>query len=140
MLACEHDRTPFGSPICRHLRVCREPWLGYVKWFVGSGLQTELICLPCAEEREKGVPTEIEGVCEECFDYATTEVGDLVGVRGKAGIRIRSEPFNSTLTETALPKEVGKIVDIAPVNSEGRPVWLMLADDGHLIRLDANTL
>ena len=140
VLACGHERTPFGTPMCRHLRDCRERSLSYVKWYIGSGLQAELICLPCAEEREKGVHTEIDCVCEECFDYATSEVGDLVGIRGKAEIRFRSEPSNSTLKETALPKEVGKIVDIAPLNSEGRSDWVMLADDGQLIRLDANTL
>jgi len=125
--------------MCWHLRACRDSWINYVKWYIGSGLDAELVCVPCAEEREKGLPTEAEYVCEECFDYATTETGDLVGTRGKPGIRFRSEPLNSTLKETALPKEVGTIIDIAPVDHEGRSVWLMLADDGRLIRLDAET-
>jgi hypothetical protein len=113
--------------------------MNYVKWYIGSGLEAELMCVPCAEHREGGLPAEAESVCEECFDYATTEVGDLVETRGKPGIRIRSEPFDSTLKETALPKEVPTIVDIAPVDLDGRPIWLLLAEDGLLIRLDADT-
>ena len=140
MVACPHDKAPFGSPICRHLRDCREPALGYVKWYIGSGLEAELLCLPCAEERERGLPVESNFLCEDCFDYASAEVGYLVGVRGRPEIRIRSEPFNSTLKETPLPKQIGKIVDMAPLNSAGRSEWLMLADSGQLIRIDANSL
>lgn len=139
MLACGHERAPFGAPMCSHLRVCREPWISYVKWYIGSGLDVELLCNPCADEREKGLPAVAELVCEECFEYATTEVGDLVGVRGKPEIRTRSEAFSLTLRKTALPKEVGTIVDIAPVDRDGRSVWLILAEDGLLTRLDADT-
>jgi hypothetical protein len=49
------------------------------------------------------------------------------------------EPFNSALNKTAIPKEFGKIVDIAPVNQESRSIWLMLAEDGGLFRLDAHS-
>jgi hypothetical protein len=139
MLACGHERRPFGERVCPHLRSCRVPWISYVKWLIGAGLEAELLCVPCAEDREKGLPVRVAFVCEECFQYATTEVGDLVGVRGKPGISTRPEPFNSALQKTPLPKEVGKIVDICPVNRDGRSVWLMLAEGGVIIRLDADT-
>jgi hypothetical protein len=38
-LACGHEGTPFGSPICAHLRECTKPWLSYVKWYTGAGLK-----------------------------------------------------------------------------------------------------
>src|SRR5438477_7820285 len=104
MLACGHDRAQFGSPICEHLRACREPRIKYVKWYVGSGLDAELLCSSCADEREKGLPTAAGSVCEVCFEYYTTAVGELVGVRGKPEARTRSEPFSVALLQTPLPK------------------------------------
>jgi hypothetical protein len=139
MLACGHDREPFGAPICVHLRVCREPWLGYVRWFTGSGTDTELLCNSCTEQRQNGRTIATEVVCRECFEYATTEIGDLNGVRGKPEVRIRSEPFDCQLEPTGLPKEAGKIADVAPVVQGGRSVWLLLAEDGLITHFDAGS-
>src|ERR1051325_3470041 len=116
MLACGHDQQRFGQPICAHMRVCREDVLKYVRWYVGSGLNAELLCQACAEEREKGLHVELGSVCEECFERAVFEVGYPVGIRGKPEIRVRSETTNATLKETTLPKDFGKIVDIAPID------------------------
>jgi hypothetical protein len=82
MLACGHDREPFGAPICAHLRVCRNPWLSYLRWYTGSGIDSELLCNSCAAERESGHSVTTELVCQGCFEYATTEIGDLGGFVG----------------------------------------------------------
>src|ERR1700694_2910378 len=116
MLACEHDRPPCGAPMCGHLRTCREPWIKYVRWYIQTGFDTELLCVPCSERREQGLPAEVATVCKECFEYATTEVCERVGAGDQPEIRIRPEPFNTSLKETGLPQEVGTIVDIAPVD------------------------
>lgn len=139
MLACGHDRKPFGVPLCGHLRVCREPWLSYLRWYTGSGMDTELLCKSCVAERQEGRPFTTEIVCQECFEYATTEIGDLGGVGGKPEIRIRSEPFNPQLQSTDLPKEAGKIVDISPMVTEGRSIWLLLSEDNRITQFDAGT-
>jgi len=139
MLVCTHEREPFGAPMCAHLQTCREPWIKYVKWYIGSGLATELLCVPCAERREQGLPVAVESVCEECFEYATTEVCDLVRTGGKPEIRIRPETFNGALKETAMASELGTIVDIAPVYQDSLSLWLILTDDCRLIRFDADT-
>lgn len=139
MLACGHERAPFGTPMCAHLRSCREPGISYVKWHLGSGLDGELLCVPCAEDREKGVLTGVDSVCEECFEVATTEVGEFAGFRGSPGILTRPEPLDDALRETELPKGVGTILDIAPVNQDRRSVWLLLAESGVVIRFDADT-
>src|SRR5258707_10482924 len=139
MLSCGHERTPYGTPLCPHLRACRQPWLSYVKWYIGSGLSAELICVPCAEAREKELSVEVQSVCQECFEYATTEVCDLVRTGGRPEIRALSTPFSSTLEQTAIPKGFGRVVDIAPVNQESRSTWLMLAEDGGLFHLDASS-
>ncbi|MFO0807646.1 MAG: hypothetical protein U0746_03400 [Gemmataceae bacterium] len=139
MLACGHEKVPFGLPVCVHLRTCRGPDIRYVRWYTGTGLDVELLCIPCADEREQGRPAPADVVCEECFAHATTEVGELVGVRGKPEVRTRSEPFDGELRKTALPNDVGTIVDIAHVGRDGRSSWLMLAEDGRLTRFDADT-
>jgi hypothetical protein len=139
MIACGHEKTPFGEPLCAHIRDGRTRWIKAVKWFIGDDLKTEIICVPCADDRENGLPVEAEPVCEECYEYLTSLMGDLVGCRGKPRILTRPEDFNSTLTNSAIPKQIGAVVDIAPIDQERRSVWLMLAEGGAIIRWDADT-
>jgi hypothetical protein len=138
MLARGHDREPFGVPMCVHLRVCREPWLNYSRWYTGSGMGTELLCHSCMEERQSGRPVITALVCKECFEYAATEFGHLEGARGKPEIHVRSDFINPQLRSTGIPIEAGKIIDASPINTEGRSVWLFLADDGVITRFDAD--
>jgi hypothetical protein len=78
-------------------------------------------------------------VCRACFEYATTEVGDVVGVRGQPEVRIRVEPFDAVLETTPLPPELGPIVDLAPVHRGPGSTWLLLTESGQLTRFDAHT-
>jgi hypothetical protein len=43
------------------------------------------------------------------------------------------------LKRSAIPSEYGRILDIAPFNQESRSTWLMLAEDGWLVRLAADS-
>jgi hypothetical protein len=43
------------------------------------------------------------------------------------------------LHQTAIPSEYGRILDIAPLNEEIRSIWLVLAADGRLFRLLADS-
>jgi hypothetical protein len=139
MLSCGHEKTPFGVPLCSHLRTCRQPGLHYVKWYIGSGLENEFVCVPCAEAREKGGSSEAEFVCQECFEYATTKIGYLARAGGKPEIRVLSTSFNSSITATVVPSDGAKIIDIAPVNQAGRSIWLLLAEDGRILQFDAES-
>jgi hypothetical protein len=138
MLECGHDRPPFGAPICEHLRTCRKPWLSYVKWLLGKGLNSDLLCVPCANQRGEGMPVAVASVCQECFSYATTEVGDLAGVRGTAGILERPEALHAHLSRTALPSGFGNAIDFAPINGLNSSTWILLVEDGRLLRFDAD--
>jgi len=139
LIACGHEKTPFGDPLCTHIRNCRTRWFKSVRWLIGDGLKTEIVCVPCADDREKGRQVNVEPVCEECYQYLTDEIVDMVECRGKPGILTRPEVFNGTLNNSALPKQIGTIVDIAPIDQERRSVWLMLAESGDIIRWDADT-
>jgi hypothetical protein len=108
MLACGHEKTQFGVPLCSHMRTCRQPWLQYVKWYTGSGLKTEFICAVCAEARAKGLAIDVEYVCEECFEYATREVGDLTKSGGQPEILVFPEQFDAALISSKIPTELGE--------------------------------
>jgi hypothetical protein len=138
MLECGHEREPFGAPICAHLRSCREPWISYVRWYTGSGMASELVCHTCVQQRESGSSTTTAMVCQECFEYAISEVGDLDGVRGQPEVRTRDEPFETQLRITELPNDIGAITDVCPLTIEGNLHWLLLTQDGLLAQLDAN--
>lgn len=45
---------------------------------------------------------------------------------------------NSMVVKTEIPNNDGTIVDIAPVNQESQSIWLILAEDGGLLRFDAH--
>jgi hypothetical protein len=139
-IACGHQAPAFGSPVCVHLRTCTTPWLSYVKWYTGRGLEVELLCQPCANARDHGQPVMADWVCEPCFQNVTEEVGDLNGVRGRAEIRVRREPFAPVLVETILPAGIGGVTDFAPLGSASVPSWLLLLDDGALLQLDPRSL
>ena len=102
-------------------------------------MNNELICVPCADRREQQIPIAVESICQECFTYATTEVLTLARTGGKPEVRERLEPFNSTLRDTALPKELGTIIDLAPVNTR-ESSWLLLSEGGQISRFDCETL
>src|SRR5262249_15968174 len=102
MLACGHHKEPFGVPVCSHLRECRETSVSYFRSFTGAGMDTELVCKPCAAERQNGTIVPGESVCKECFEFITMEIGDLEGVQGKPEIRIRPEPFDLQQVTTDL--------------------------------------
>src|SRR5215813_842118 len=99
MLACKHQKSAFGSPMCFHLQTGREPWTKHVKWYTGSGLNAELLCVPCVERRKQGLVVEVANVCEDCYSFITTEVSYQVSTAGAPELKIRPEPFNSTLKQ-----------------------------------------
>lgn len=125
--------------MCEHLRTCKTPYLSFVKWCTGSGLAAELLCKPCAEQREAGATVATETVCEACFEFAATEVGDLRRVGGKPEILTRPEPFHTELREAALPRELGPIADLAPIAQARASLWLVLGEDGVIARFNADT-
>lgn len=136
MLVCGHY-APYGSPVCPHIRPHLEPWQKYVKWYVGAGLDVELICSECADRRGHGADISVDLMCEECFDNATNEVAYQIGVRGTPEIRTRSKPFDFTLREIATPSSLGSIIDLAPIVSGLNSIWLLLGEDGAISRFDA---
>ena len=139
MLACKHDSPQFGSPTCEHLRISQERSNPYVTWYTGSALNTELLCKTCAEKRAQGLSVDVAYVCEQCFMHIATDIGHQDRVGGQPEIRTRPEPFNPTVTTTQLPKQLGSVLDIAPINHSSQSVWMVLATNGDIFRFNADT-
>ena len=135
MLSCGHDREPYGSPLCVHLRV---PGFdaGYcMNWYTGSGLNSEILCPVCAAKRKEGARPPVAQVCEECFEAAADQF-DIGFAGGSPEIRSRPEPMNAGLVETPLPANMGDVVDIAPIDGVGDSLWLTLSENGAIHRFD----
>ena len=47
--------------------------------------------------------------------------------------------FNTTLKKTSLPKELGVVLDIAPINHSRQSDWMVLAENGDIFRFNADT-
>ena len=139
MLACKHDSAHFGSPTCEHLRIGQERAIPYVKWYIESGLNAELLCVTCAEKRAQGLSVDVANVCKHCLEQITTKIAYQKGIGGKPEIRVRPEPFNTTLKTTSLPQQLGAVLDIAPVNHSSQSVWMILAANGDIFRFNADT-
>jgi hypothetical protein len=138
-LACGHEAVAFGAPLCTHLQSCQKPWLSCVRWYLGVAMELEVLCVPCADQRQAGVAVTATRVCERCFEHALHEVADIAGSRGTPGMVTREAPFATALTITALPVELGPIADIAPIDAASESAWLLLSTSGALIRFDADT-
>lgn len=139
MLACNHDRPPYGSPLCSHLQTSREPWISYVRWYIGREMDFECLCVPCAEERARGGTVATAAICEECFAYVMEEVCDLTGIRGAAEVLRRPEQISDCLQRTVLPLGAGRIVDIAAISGDPHSRWLLLSESGAISRFDAES-
>lgn len=140
MPACGHAASPHGDPLCAHLQaVTGAVSVDYVRWYTGTGLNVELLCMACAAARERGQDVTAAPVCDACFERATVDYGVLAGVRGKAGFVVRDEPWPIERVTTPLPAAYRDVVDVAPIDGAGRSLWLLLTRAGELVRFDADT-
>lgn len=138
-VCCDHEKPPFGLPLCIHLRTCRESYINSVKWFVGRSLETEYICVQCAEARERGQIIDTALVCEDCFEHTTENMVDFIRFGGTPEVKSISIPFDNSIITTVVPSECNPIIEIASFDDDGRSSWLLLTEDGKLWRFNADT-
>ncbi len=99
----------------------------------------EVLCEPCADQRQAGVAVTTTRLCEPCFTHAVRDLASFVGFGGQPGVTVRAAPFATALAITSLPVELGPIADLAPIHAASGSAWLLLAASGALIRFDADT-
>jgi hypothetical protein len=139
MLVCRHDTAPYGAPMCCHLFQHSESPIGYVRWYTGVHLDSELLCTACADQRETGSSVPSKYVCDQCFRDITLEEGFLKSTRGQPGVSVRAEAFEGSVKEFTLSKEFGRVIDVAPIERDSRSVWLLLTEDGQLAQVDCGS-
>ena len=114
-------------------RLSREPWISYIRWYTGSGMDTELLCDASTSGRTVGRPQQTS------FARSASNTPQLrlailrVFEVNRKSVFVPSL-FDLQLRNTPLPKEVGKIVDFSPVNQESRSIWLLLVENGVIVR------
>jgi hypothetical protein len=136
-LGCHHEGRAFGVPLCLHIRARAGGMLECVRRYSGVGVENEILCVPCADERDKGELIATELLCETCYASATENV--YFRVRGSPEVRVRDEPINTVLVQSRLPVVSGAVLDVAPIEGAGGSEWLALASDGELFRFDADS-
>jgi hypothetical protein len=143
MVACGHNSESFGLPMCEHIRVCRIPWLGNLKWYNGSGVDSELLedgptrRISCARDYDWGhalaslddARVAIGGIGDDDKDMVDgARIFDL-SLSGHGGLGWRTDlPWPRKLTAFAGP--AGAFL------SGGQ--WLFSSDHDGLSRWDFN--
>jgi hypothetical protein len=120
--------------MCRHLLGTEGD--DHVRLLAGRGLHFDLCCVDCDRRAQGGSPPELVQACEGCVARCTDDEWALVAWRGEPGIPARPERFDTTVADVPLPVAAA---GLAPVAAGSRPVWLLLADDGQIGRLDAGS-
>lgn len=77
--------------------------------------------------------------CNDCLVDILCDNAELIGVRGQPGVRSRVEPFPGELARTTLPSALGRVVELAPIAGSREPLWVVLNEDGVLLRFHAAT-
>ncbi|WP_345705213.1 hypothetical protein [Kitasatospora paranensis] len=103
-----------------------------IRW-TGAGTAADRLCGACAQLVADGAAVATGVVCEACFDDAD---GDCTGVVGAPEVRERPVGLDRTVRATALPEDPVPVVDLAGLPGPGT-VWLLLHEDGRLVRWDS---
>jgi hypothetical protein len=134
VLPCGHVAVAGLSRMCRHLLGSEGG--NHVRLLTGRGLDFDLCCGACDRAATGGSPPELLRACEGCVARCVDDDWDTVAWRGEPGILERPEPFDATVVDVPLPAAVAELV---PVTAGSRSVWLLLAEDGRIGRLDADS-
>jgi len=108
---CDHHGTVGENPVCSHLQVPTGECLLFRRWYIGKGLDADLLCPACATERQSGQRVTTRDLCEACFRVTIDGWGETQGANGAAEIRSSPQPLDHRIEPTEL--DVHAIADIA---------------------------
>lgn len=132
--ACPHPDGPAGAEsVCDHLVRAKAGWVNCYRWFLGRGMDSELLCAHCTEVREQSGLVITKPICEKCFDLILDEIADPVGFRGSPEIKQRRIPL--TVDPVRLFTINYDLVDLAPVQGFLHQ-WLGLDAKGCVVSVD----
>jgi len=99
-------------------------------------MEFKLLCDACQGDHRAGKDVEAGRVCPACIDRIEHDIGDLIGVDGSPEIVERPGPVNDHLQQTGIPNEIGDLLDVAPLETDARSLWLGLTSHGRVVRID----
>jgi hypothetical protein len=134
LLPCGHVAVVGASRMCPHLLGTEGE--DHVRMLTGRALEYDLCCPACDRAARDGTPPALLPACEGCVARRTDDRGP-VAWRGEPGIPVRPEPLDATVVDVPTPITA---IDVAPVASDARSTWLLLAADGQIGRFDADSL
>lgn len=130
---CGHETDGPLRRTCCHLLDHGE--LDFYWRFTGQGVAYDLICVHCQKNLD-GVEANLRTTCLECFE-AMRNRGDRSGFVGQPGIVERESSLSFRHSTVRLSGSLeGRILDIQPVPSLDRNLWIAITQAGQLYRLD----
>ncbi len=129
---CAHTGDAGDHNVCAHLQTATGDWLPFHRWFIGDGMQFELVCLACAEARTSGRVVSTRELCATCFENTVDEWGDSRGVRGAPEIVTSPRPLDEHIDTFELAAVT--IADVA-VASDVAETTYVLTDAGRVLRV-----
>lgn len=130
---CVHDGDSTEPPVCEHLHTATGEHLPFHRWYLGTGMDCELLCPICVERRAKGEEVAIRSICNECTDGVVKVWGEEQPHIGDPEVRNRPQPVDARLVATELA--VDDIHDVAIARDISNTTFV-LTPDGQIIRLN----
>ncbi len=130
---CAHDEPYTEPPVCEHLQVATGEALPYHRWYLGTGMDCELLCPACVERRSVGDDITTKHICNACSEGVVNVWGEERGHRGDPEIRHRPTPVDARLIATELA--VDSIADIAIARDVANTTFV-LTSDGQIVRVN----
>ena len=130
---CTHDGASTQSPVCEHLQAATGERMPFHRWYLGTGMDAELLCPTCVAQRADGHDVEIKHICDECSDGVIKIWGDEQPHLGEPEVLNRSQAVDARLVPAELAVDV--IVDIV-IARDIPTVTFVLTSEGQIIRLD----
>jgi hypothetical protein len=130
--ACGHGGSAAGR-VCVHLFENRDQ--DYLQRFTGRGLTFDLVCAECGRDPD-GNENNLRGVCPDCF-RGVREEGQWDGIVGRPEVAERESGL--AFRHRAVPpvaESRARILDIRPVPSVDRNLWIAATASGEILRLD----
>ena len=122
-------------PVCEHLTVApeeEETELHFHRWYLGTGMDNELLCPICIEKRANGEQVLTQRLSDEQFKEIIDEFGKEGGHIGDPEVVNRPQPVDARLVATELAADVS---DIA-IARDLPATTFVLPPEGQIIRLN----
>jgi hypothetical protein len=101
-------------------------------------MELVLLCEQCRVSARAGEVVETTAVCAACLGRIQDDIGDLVGVDGSPEVLQRPCQLSGELRHLTVPKEMGDVLGIAPLEKASRSLWLGLGASGLVFRADVD--